>query len=319
MYPTSKHFELEPLTDGVYAAIAKEDGVAGSNAGFVDLGDRVLVFDLCMTPQAGRDLVEAASRITGHPVTLAINSHWHADHVLGNQALPTEAALMSTPYTRTLIAERIPPLIEQQRKEASATLGALQLQFQAEEDPKKCDELGVQIDSYRMIMEDMPGLNCRVPDMTFRGKVTFHGPARRAELLSMGGGHTVSDALLILPDEQILFAGDLLFNECHPWLGDGDPDEWLHIYDRIDTLDPAIQVVVPGHGPVTTPEAFAALRRYLPVLQRLADDVLKNGGTADDAAGLAVPAAFSEWTGAPTFANNMRFLFEQAAAEKEQA
>jgi cyclase len=316
MHSTSKHVDLEPLTDGVYAAIVKEGGLAGSNAGIVDLGDRVVVFDLCLAPQAGHDLIAIAQRVTGHPVTLAVNSHWHADHVLGNQALPADIALISTPRTRDLIAERIPPFIAQRRKQTSETLGELELQLQSEDDPEKYDALGKEIDFYRMVMEDIPGLTCRVPDITFQGKIIFHGPARRVELFTLGGGHTVSDGLLLLPDEQILFAADLLFHGCHPWLGDGDPEEWLRIYDRIEALEPPVQVVVPGHGAVATPEAFSALRRYLSTLQRLVDDLRTNGGTADDAAALPVPAAFSDWQGESTFANNMRFLFERAAEKQ---
>ncbi len=317
MQPNSKHFDLEPLTDGVYAAIAKEGGLAWSNAGIVDLGDRTLIFDLCMSPQVGRDLVDAARQLTGHPVMLAINSHWHFDHVLGNQALPAEATLISTPRTRALIAERIPPYIAQQRKQTSAILGTLEARLKAEEDPEKCDELGKEIDFYRMAMADLPGLVCRVPDMTFQEKITFYGTARRAELFTLGGGHTESDALLVLPDENILFAGDLLFHESHPWLGDGDPDEWLRIYARLEELTPPVQVVVPGHGAVTTPDAFSALRRYLHVLRRLVDDLITHGGTLEDAASRPVPAAFCDWVGESTFGGNMRFLFERTAVRKE--
>ena len=52
MQATSRHFHLEPLTEGVYAAIARDGGAAGSNAGIIDLGDRCLLFDMLLTPQA---------------------------------------------------------------------------------------------------------------------------------------------------------------------------------------------------------------------------------------------------------------------------
>lgn len=315
MQPTSKHFELEPLTDGVYATIAKPDGLARSNAGIVDLGDRVLVFDLSKSPQAGRDLVAMGERLTGHPVTLAINSHWHVDHVLGNQALPPTTTLISTPRTRNLIAERIPPRIAQDKAQIPKSLAELEAKHQSETNPDKRRQLGEEIDYYRMIMEDLPGLRCRVPDVTFQGKVTFHGPARRADLFTFGGGHTESDAMLCLPDDQILFAADLLFNGQHPWIGDGDPDEWLRIYDRIDALEPRVEVVVPGHGSVATPDAFAAMRRYIPMLKRLADEFVKRGGTPDDAESHPIPAAFSDWGGQERFARNLRFMVERTLAQ----
>jgi cyclase len=168
-----------------------------------------------------------------------------------------------------------------------------------------------------MILEDLPRLELRLPNQTFDRRVVFHGSARRAELLTLGGGHTESDALLYLPDDQIAFVGDLLFNEVHPWMGHGNPDEWLRIYNRIEALDPAVEVVVPGHGPVATPAAFAALRRYLPALRRLVDEVIKAGGSIQDAEEKHVPAAFSGWTGT-SFKNNVRFLYERAASGKPE-
>jgi len=75
-----------------------------------------------------------------------------------------------------------------------------------------------------------------------------------------------------------------------------------------------VEVVVPGHGAVATPAAFAALRRYLPALRRLVSDVLAGGGMVQEAGNKPIPAAFCDWGGVDTFQGNMRFLYEQAAA-----
>jgi cyclase len=311
----SKHFQLEPLTDGVYAVIAKEGGTAGSNAGIVDLGDRVLVFDALASPQACRDLVLAAHEQTGKPVSLAALSHWHQDHILGSQALPEAIPLIATPRTRELIAEHISAFISANRDNLPRLLQELEVQLKTEQESEKRDATGRQIDLYRMALEDLPRLELRLPNQTFERRLIFHGTVRRAELLTLGGGHTESDALLYLPDDQIAFVGDLLFNGAHPWIGHGNPDEWLRIYTRIEALDPPVEVVVPGHGPVATPAAFAALRRYLPALRRLVEDVIKAGGSVHDAEGKHVPAAFSDWTGT-AFRGNVRFLYERATAGK---
>jgi cyclase len=311
----SKHFQLEPLTDGVYAVIAKEGGIAGSNAGIVDLGDRVLVFDTLTSPQACRDLVLAAQEQTGKPITLAALSHWHQDHVLGSQALPESIPLIATHRTRELMAEHLPAFISANRDNLPRLLQELETQLKTEQDTEKRDATGRQIDLYRMALEDLPRLELRLPDQTFERRLVFHGSARRVELLTLGGGHTESDALLYLPDDQIAFVGDLLFNGAHPWIGHGDPDEWLRIYRQIEALDPPVEVVVPGHGPVATPAAFAALRRYLPALRRLVDEVIKAGGSVQDAEEKHVPAAFSDWTGT-AFKSNVRFLYERETAGK---
>lgn len=312
MQPVSKHFQIEPLTEGVYAALAKPGGLAISNAGIVDLGDRVLLFDTLGAPQAARDLIAAAEQLTGNPVRAAVNSHWHVDHVMGNQALPAEATLISTPRTRDLIAERIPPLIEERREQVPRLLRDLETQLQNEKDPAKREEIGADIDFHRMAMIDLPTVAVRLPDQTFEQRMAFYGPARRVELISWGGGHTPSDAILYLPAEQIAFVSDLVFHNVHPWMGESDPDEWLRRYDQIEALTPAVDVIVPGHGPVATPDVFTALRRYIPALRQVVADVIKQGGTVDDAASRPVPAAFSEWAGRERFAVNIRFLYQKA-------
>ena len=83
--PTSDHFALEEIAEGVYAAVGISGSASHSNAGIVDLGDRTLVFDTFVTPRAAEDLRVAAEHLTGRAVTCVINSHSHADHCCGNQ------------------------------------------------------------------------------------------------------------------------------------------------------------------------------------------------------------------------------------------
>src|SRR3990172_6492741 len=92
--PTSQHFRLERLADGVYAAIASGSGAATCNAGIVDLGDRTLVFDPFLTPKAAHDLRVAAEQLTGRSVSIVINSHYHNDHIRGNQVFSAETRIV---------------------------------------------------------------------------------------------------------------------------------------------------------------------------------------------------------------------------------
>ena len=90
----SKHFTFERLAEGVYAAFHREGGWATANAGVVDPGDGVLVFDTFLTPDAAADLKAVAMAVTGKPVAYVLNSHFHNDHIwsglrngAGNQAV----------------------------------------------------------------------------------------------------------------------------------------------------------------------------------------------------------------------------------------
>src|SRR5262249_56517697 len=81
---------------------------AMGNAAIVDLGERTLVFDTFLTTAAARELRETAERLTGRPASLVVNSHRHADHVMGNQVFVPDAVVISTANTRERL--RITPL-----------------------------------------------------------------------------------------------------------------------------------------------------------------------------------------------------------------
>ena len=124
MNPPDRHFRLESLADGVYAAIAEPRGFALCNAGIVDLGGTTLVFDAMLTPQAGTALGQAAARLTGRPVGLLVNSHYHGDHVRGSAAVGA-TQVVSTRRVRELVIERGPAHLAADLAEAPGELERL--------------------------------------------------------------------------------------------------------------------------------------------------------------------------------------------------
>src|SRR5512139_3020840 len=102
-YSRSRHFVLHPLAEGIFAAIAIDGGHAICNAGLIDLGGQILVFDTFLTPQAALDLRQAAMELFGRSPQIVINSHYHNDHIWGNQVFLPEAQFVSSNETRQLI------------------------------------------------------------------------------------------------------------------------------------------------------------------------------------------------------------------------
>ncbi len=98
-------FQLEQVVEGVYFAQALPGTGTLGNAAIVDLGDSTLIFDTFLTPQAAQALRKAAEQLTGRPASYVIDSHYHADHVMGNQGFLPEAVFVSTSRTRQLIEE----------------------------------------------------------------------------------------------------------------------------------------------------------------------------------------------------------------------
>src|SRR4051812_48526290 len=115
----SRHFDVNRLADGIYAMVAKPGGYAICNAGVIDLGREVLVFDDFMTPQAAADLARFISSIIKKPVRYVVNSHYHNDHIRGNQVF-SGAIIIGTPITKQLIETREPLEIADEKTYAPA-------------------------------------------------------------------------------------------------------------------------------------------------------------------------------------------------------
>ena len=98
------YFNLHRLAEGVYAAVAKPGQGARSNAGVVDLGDELLVFHSFSTPSAAKELRKQAEMICGKKVKYLINSHYHGDHMFGNQVFE-DATIISTSLTHKWFKE----------------------------------------------------------------------------------------------------------------------------------------------------------------------------------------------------------------------
>jgi cyclase len=300
----AQRFRIEQLADGVYAAIVVGGSGALGNAGIVDLGDRTLVFDTFNTLAAAHELSAVAEQLTHRPATLVANSHWHGDHINGNQVFAPDADILATTRTRDLIATKGAAELEQDRVDVQPFMRRLEDLLANETDPTKRQLLAERVADTREYMAAMPALRLRLPNVTFDQRLVMHGSSRAAELLTLGGGHTESDAFLYLPAERIAFLGDLLFVAFHPWLQDGDPQVLVHILEQLETLD--LQALVPGHGAVGTPADLAAL-------DRLAREAVASGGSADQAAAFPIPAPYDTWAYPHFFQANMRFLYGRAA------
>src|SRR5512138_2130610 len=133
----SDHFSLHELARGVYAAIATIGGAGIGNAAILDLGGRTLVFDTGMTPRAGRDLRLAAEQLTGRTPELVVNSHYHNDHIWGNQAFGPESLFISTAETLKLMQTLGVDQIQWARDVSPGRLADVSKQYAAATDESK--------------------------------------------------------------------------------------------------------------------------------------------------------------------------------------
>ncbi len=301
----SGHFKIEKLSDGVFAAIASDTGFAVCNAGIIDLGNGALVFDSFISPRAAADLRTAAVALTGKQVIYVVNSHSHNDHIRGNQEFPG-ARIISTDATRKAIAENEPEEIAWEKANVAARLTAAQAAVKAESTADRRAEAGFWVSYYKAILDSHNALRTVLPDVTFEGKLTIHGPARTAELIDLGPCHTESDLMLYLPGERIAFMGDLLFIDRHPYLPDGSPDKWVRALEHTKSLE--IRMTVPGHGPVGNVSHIVMMVNYIKALERLGAELSTRGSSDQDIAAQPVPAAYRSWWYSQFFQPNLKFV-----------
>jgi cyclase len=311
----SKHFVLQCLAQGTYAALAQDGGAAISNAGIIDLGDQVVIFDSLLTPQAAMDLRRFAEELTGHSPQIVVNSHYHNDHIWGNQAFGPGALILSSSRTRDLIATAGMEEYRWYSSNSAQRLEALQEQSRNTEDEAERSKLAMWLGYYAGLVEALPHLSVCLPGITFNSRLKLHGSKQSAELIAFDNAHTGSDTVLYLPQEGILFMSDLLFVGCHPYLADGDPLQLLKALQELSQS--GASRLVPGHGPVGTLDDLNLLVEYIEYSLQTAQALVAAGTIQDDRlAELKMPEKYAHWQYPQFFLDNMRFLCERLKSPK---
>ncbi len=266
----SANFTIQQLAPRVWAAINNDNyGKAICNAGIVDLGNQALVFDPFMNPVAAAELKAIAKKLTGKNVSIVVNSHYHNDHIRGNQAFLPNATIISTTITRAEIEANDEEEKEWEKAYAPTMLQALKTRMSNSGSSER-EELPYWIGYYEGIVESSADLYTALPDQTFDDSLWIEGSKLSVKLVERKNGHTSSDAVLLIPALGVAFMGDLLCNERHPWISDGSVDGWrasLKIFYE-DTL---YHTYLPGHGKVSQKPALKMLYEYLGDVQSLCD------------------------------------------------
>ena len=311
--PTSEHFVLHRLAEGVFAAIAIEGGAAFSNAGIVDLGGRTLILDTFENPKAAVDLRAAAEQLTGRQASYVIISHAHSDHWMGNQIFADHASIITTHDIR----EQMLPFVEEiqaLKADPSELVNEIREnreRLETETDERKRALLRVSIARSQHDLDALPSLELRFPDQTFEGGLVFHGTRRTAELSTQGRGHTASDCYLVLSADKVAFIGDLGFFQCQPFMVYCDPHAWIAQLESMEQWD--VETFVPGHGPLGTKADLALQKQYIQVLDESAARVIQAGGAVEDALQQPLPPPFDAWQmgGMNRFEANVRSAYKR--------
>jgi glyoxylase-like metal-dependent hydrolase (beta-lactamase superfamily II) len=206
------------------------------NIGIV-VGERdVLVVDTGMGPKNGRRVQEKARGLSDKPLVLTI-THFHPEHGFGAQEF-SKARIVYNRTQQEELAEKGAPYLDMFRTFGDA------------------------------VAEQLEGVELVEPDEVYDSELTLDLGGTTVELYELGLAHTRGDQVVFLPEQGVLFTGDLVetrFFPIFPWFPPDDVDvngsKWIDVLARLEALQP--DVVVPGHGEVGAPDLIAQVRAYL--------------------------------------------------------
>lgn len=226
---------LTKLADNVYSYVGEKDGSPAhsfaANAGIVIGRDGVLVVDTLISAKEATRFLADIRAVTDKPIKYVVNTHTHLDHAFGNCVF---AGLGATVISHT--ADRA----------MLVRVGADTL--------RNAGDFGLQ-------PEEMTGTEIVLPGLAFSDRMQIDLGDVTVELLRVAPSHTEGSVVVHVPSQKLLFAGDVLFTDFHPFLADGDIPGWTTTLDALLAMD--VERIVPGHGPLSTKKDLQEMQGYL--------------------------------------------------------
>ncbi|MGW4031823.1 MBL fold metallo-hydrolase [Streptomyces sp. NPDC004838] len=227
---------LEEIGDGVFAYLQPDGSWWINNTGFLVGRRGVISVDSCATVRRTRAYLDAIATVTPKPVRTLVNTHHHGDHTFGNH-LFRGATIVGHEATREGVLDWGEP---------------------------RSAPYWTEVDWGEVVLEP--------PFLTFTDSVTLWSDELRAEVRHVGvPAHTTNDSVVWLPEQRLLFAGDLLFNGGTPFLVQGSVAGAVQVLEEV--VKPlGATTVVPGHGDVAGPGLVDDVLGYLRFVQNAARD-----------------------------------------------
>jgi len=259
-------FHVETLGDGVYAVVRHDPIAFANNANsLVVVGDSgVLVVDAQFTRVATNQTIGAIRRLTTKPVRFVVNTHWHDDHVAGNQVYRDSfpgVSFISHENTRadleTFGAENRKGTITAGGTFVARIKRLMAMGLGGDSTPLSPKEQAA-MQSVVDIMDDYiaeaPSFRETLATTTFRDTLTLSlGGKRVVKVRYLGNANTRGDAVVWVPDQRVVATGDLIVHPV-PFAFNAYVGGWIAALDSVHALGPAI--ILPGHGPVMRDETY---------------------------------------------------------------
>jgi glyoxylase-like metal-dependent hydrolase (beta-lactamase superfamily II) len=286
------------VADGVWAYLQPDGSWGWSNAGLVCGPESSLLVDTLFDLDLTREMIDVLARqaTPDAPISTVVNTHANGDHCYGNW-LVRDAEIVASKACAAEMAKSPP-------SEMAATMAGVD----------EAGEVGAFLKAIFGAF-NFDGIEAALPSRVFEGELELKVGDRTVKLIEVGPAHTGGDVIVYLPDERVVFTGDIVFHGGHPIIWAGPVANWIAACERVAALGPS--VVVPGHGPLAGPEVLDDLIGYFRWLFEEARVRFEAGMTAPDAAADIGTGPYSGWTDSERMAVNVRAVYRDLGATLE--
>lgn len=252
---------LTKIAENVYSYAGVKDASPknsfAANAGIVVGTDGVLVIDTLISAKEAKRFLKDIRAVTKKPIRYVVITHGHFDHAFGSSVFTDQGA--------TLVGHELD----------WASLA------------KNGEAMLKKSQAYGLTPQDLAGTRIVLPSLTFTERLTIRLGGETVELIHLTPSHSPGSTLVYLPRQKVLFAGDVIFTDFHPFMGEGDIPGWAKTLDFIQGLDAV--AIIPGHGPLSSKQDVAEMKDYLLLFDAKARELAASGkyDGAKDASALA--------------------------------
>jgi len=276
--------EMKQVSDNCFAVLNEKNRVCDANSGFINRGGGVLI-DTQSDLAHARRMIEMLGAVWPAMPKRILITHEDGDHVWGNQLFPGAE----------IIAHRSVP--ERMKHVA---------------DPEETHKLmaGVRNDTTRAALKemhpgvvalgqqlledyDLEGVELVMPTTLFDARYDLDLDGLEVQMIYVGPCHSLGDAIVYVPRERVLFAGDAIFQQCTPMGWVGSYEKWFQCLDLIARLDP--EVIIPGHGPICGAEGAVKMKEYLQYIRDESKKCYEAGLTSLEASKRIELGPYAEW------------------------
>jgi cyclase len=315
---------LHELGNGVYAYTQLPGSWGWSNSGLLVDDDQTLLIDTLFDLKITREMLDTMRRAVpaASRIGTVVNTHGNGDHCYGN-ALVEDAEIIGTegcvedlregPPSRNALLMRAGKLLKSLGAggrwlgEALSAVGIDRIALLSEATSLAIPTFGDF---------EFSGIKTVLPNRTFEDELQLQIGSKNVMLIELGPAHTRGDAVVWVPDDKILFTGDLLFKDAHPIIWEGPVSNWIGALRRL--LDMDIETVVPGHGPLTDKTGLRETLHYLGVLSEEARRRHEAGMSVDEAVRDITLDEFKGWLDAERIYINVHTLYRDFEGNRQK-